>query len=275
MQAQTLVAILRAHIAAEKADWLESACEFTGERLLAAFVGAGRRVGSQPIGEGSLAPWSRRTVARVALILSLDERGSPVDEGSYRWIQRAYREGDSREKLAVMCALPWLRDGVRYLELALDCSRTNELELFAALALDNDYPAAHYPEEAYNKLVMKAAFLELDLARIRGLLKRANTDLARMGMEYIDERQSAGRSFPPSLWLAIAPSCPAGAVARMLGELQHSVAQRRLGAAIGLGLCNDARVQSFVEERLAVEADAAVISALRSPSKPHNTDKSP
>ena len=59
-----------------------------------------------------------------------------------------------------------------YVELALDCGRTNETELFAALAIDNAFPASHYTEPAFNSLVIKAAQLDLPLERVQGIMAR-------------------------------------------------------------------------------------------------------
>jgi hypothetical protein len=175
---------------------------------------------------------------------------------------RVYREGDSREKAAVLSALPLLSSGEAYLAIALDAGRTNERDLFASLALHNGFPADHYSEPEFNQLVMKATFQNMNLGDIVGLERRANAELARMGMEYIDERLSAQRAYPESLWLAIAPTSPPGAVARMLGELQHSQASRRRHAALGLGLSRDARALRFLEERLQSERDDATKQAI-------------
>ena len=92
---------------------------------------------------------------------------------------------------------------------------------------------------------MKSACPELGLERLRGLQERANPELARLGMDYLDERLAAARDYPSSLWLAIAPHSPAGAVARMLGELHHSRAPRRMAAAL-----HDALVHRLDDPRL-------------------------
>jgi len=219
---------------------------------LRAFVGAGRRIGGRSHGVEA----SPSHTARVFLTLQYSESvGTPARE----WICRAYREGDSREKAAVISALPDLdcdADGEPYLALALDCGRTNESDLFACLTAGNDFPSRYYSDNQFNQLVMKAAFSDFDLGQIVGLQARCNPELARMGMEYVDERLAAGRSFPSSLWLAIAPCNPPGACARMLGELQHSQPLRRQLAAAALGLTGDSRVRSFLEERLAMESDS-------------------
>jgi hypothetical protein len=81
-------------------------------------------------------------------------------------------------------------------------------------------------------------------------------------MERIDEQLSAGRSYPAAIWLAIAPCSPPGAVARMLGELEHSVPERRAWAARGLAMAADPRALPFLTERRSRERDEAVHQAI-------------
>ncbi len=265
MSAQDLFEAAVAQLDPEAASWLADSSKLSGERLLAAFVGAGRRLGNGPCaamgGQERLRcdGWSLRLAGRVYLLWKLDEREGPAAQD---WIERAYREGDSREKSAVISALPILGGGSSFKTMALDAGRTNEAGLFASIALHNRYPSEHYSEHEFNQLVMKAAFQDMDLGLISGLQERANADLARMGMAYIDERLSAGRGFPSSLWLAIAKANPPGALARMIGELQHSQAARRAGAAIGLTLTRDQRALHFLNERLAMEDSKATKEVL-------------
>jgi predicted metal-dependent TIM-barrel fold hydrolase len=254
MASQELLAALQPKLDETQLSWLRESSDLSGERLLAAFVGAGRRLGAH------------RLEGRVFMLVSLDER----DSSAQTWITRAYREGDSREKKAVLAALPHLSQGEAYLSLALDAGRTNESDLFATLALRNAYPSSHYSDHEFNQLVMKAAFGDMDLSQIVDLERRHNSELARMGMEYIDERLSAQRSFPESLWLAIAPENPPGAVARMLGELHHSQVSRRLAAAGALSLSRDPRAIDFLEERLQCEPDEATRQMIE--ASPRTTD---
>lgn len=228
-----------------------------------AFVGAGRRMGSRAVESSDTGQTeSLSHLARVYLTLcyaeGCDAANSTVEE-IQESICRAYREGDSREKAAIISALPYLEcstDGQPYLNLALDCGRTNEADLFARIAIGSSFPSLYYSDKQFNQLVMKAAFSDFDLSGIAGLQERTNSELARMGMEYVDERLSAGRSFPVSLWFAIAPINPPGTCARMLGELQHSQAVRRRTAALALGQTSDLRVIDFLQERLAMENDS-------------------
>jgi hypothetical protein len=241
------------------------------ELVEGAFAGAGRKLGRQALGDElelavdgiepiPLRAWSLDTAGRVAMILALGE-GAP--ELVSRTLDGLYFGGDAREKNAIVRALVLLEGAERFASIALDAGRTNESELFAAVACDNPFPARHYPELEFNKLVMKAAFVKAPVDRIIGLVRRANPELARMGMEHIDEQESAGRSFVPELWLAIAPANPPGAVARMLGYLSHSVPHHRLGAARGLALAADPRAKSFLSERLELEHEEAIRTALQ------------
>lgn len=255
-------------------EWLSSALEDMSTPPITAtaptvFAVATRQVGREPLTDAvdltgpddvvSTAGWPRDVAARVCVLAFIAERHP--DE-LVRLVGELYRDGDSREKAGVLRALSLLGDGARFVTLALDAGRTNETDLFATLACDNPFPARHYPELELNKLVMKAAFVGVPIDRIVGLDRRANPELARMGMEYIDEQESARRRFPPEIWLAIAPHPPIGAVARMLGYLSHSITENRLWAARGLGLAGDGRAVTFLEERQRIEPDDQVCAAI-------------
>jgi hypothetical protein len=240
------------------------------KELSSAFSQAARRVGRDPLGsadaavKGPLDPvplsgLTADTVSRIALLMALGEaRPDTLAEA----VESLYRAGDTREKIAIVRGLALLPDQARFAWIALDAGRTNETDLFRAVACDNPFPARHYPELEFNKLVMKAAFVKAPVDRIIGLERRANVELARMGMEHIDEQESAGRGFVPEIWLAIAPHAPPGAIGRMLGYASHAVAAQRLGAVRGLSIAGQARTRSFVVERLEVERDEAVRQAL-------------
>lgn len=177
-------------------------------------------------------------------------------------VQAAYDEGDSQEKLAVMRALPLLPQGERFVELALDVGRCNELDLFCALATRNPFASRHYNELAWNKLYMKAVFLDVPLTQMIGVEQRNNAELSRMALEYVEQQESAGRRFPNEIWLVIAAVPPPGAIGKLLGYLSHAVPELRLGAAAGLERAAQARTRSFVQERAGVESDERVRTVL-------------
>ena len=241
------------------------------ERLLRVFPSVARRLGRSSLLAGAelglrgpqdhvpLDDWSLDVAGRCALLLAF-AAGTP--EALPATLESAYHEGDSLEKIAVVRSLSLLPDSERFTGIALDAGRTNETELFRAVALANPFPARHYPELEFNKLVMKAAFVRAPLDRILGLDRRANAELSRMAMDHIDEQESAQRSFVPEIWLAVAPHPPPGAVGRMLGYLSHGMPGQRRGAARGLLRAGQPRTRSFLAERLEVERDAAVRNTL-------------
>jgi HEAT repeat protein len=83
-----------------------------------------------------------------------------------------------------------------------------------------------------------------------------------MGMDYVAEQEAAVRPFPPDIWLLVAPHVTPAALARMIGYLNHSTAEMRRGAAVGLGRARQERARAFLVERAAIERDAAVRAAI-------------
>jgi hypothetical protein len=68
--------------------------------------------------------------------------------------------------------------------------------VFEAIAHDNPYPAAYFPDAAFDQLVLKAIFLGVPVDRIVGLGERVTEVTARMARDYADERRAAGRDVP-------------------------------------------------------------------------------
>lgn len=274
-QANELIGRLEAVAPKEGVNWLQEAYQAIkggdAKRAQRALPAAARKVGKGPLNlptgaclEGvedniPLAPWSIDEAARVVLLLGVAQ-GAP--QAFAETVRQAYEQGDTREQMAVIRGLPLFPDAGRFVEISLDAGRTNDTNLFTAVACDNPYASRRYPELEFNKLVMKAVFVGAPVDRILGLERRANPELARMGMEYIDQQESATRKFPPELWLAIAPCPPAGAVGRMLGYLSHSVVEHRLWAARALARVAQERTRPFLEERARAESDPAVNAAL-------------
>jgi hypothetical protein len=261
--------------AGDRVDWLRDTAQALAGGAPAsatcapAFVAASRRLGRGPLVTGAALAgpddpvptdgWSLDDAGRAALLVAA-AAGSPDDLADL--IDELYRHGDSREKRGVVRSLALLPDAGRFASIALDAGRTNESDLFAALACGNPFAARHYAELEWNKLVMKAAFVGAPLETIVGLDRRANPELCRMGMDYVSEQEAAGRRFPPGIWLLVAPHAQPAAIARMIGYLNHSVAEVRRGAALGLGRSRQRRAREFLIERAAVEPDETVRAAV-------------
>jgi hypothetical protein len=233
---------------------------------LAAFTAATRTLGRKPLAADELSlvgasgdlPLASTTTDLAGRMFLLHALAQAAPEQLPAAVQAAYEEGDSQEKLAVMRALTLLPQAERFVEIALDVGRCNELDLFSSLAARNPYPSRHYNELAWNKLYMKAVFLDVPLAQMIGVEQRNNSELSRMALEYVEQQESAGRSFPNEIWQVVAALPPPGAIGKLLGYLSHAVADVRLGAAAGLERAAQARTLSFLQERANVEPDERV-----------------
>jgi hypothetical protein len=243
-----------------------------GDRLDlgAAFAEAGRRVGRIRL-SGTLPPdpaepvaildaWSADDAARAALLLAL-ATGRPDD--LVATVEDLWATGDGREKAAIIRSLVLLPEPRRFVSIALDCGRTHDMTLFQALASGNAFPALHYSEREFNAFAMKAVFVGVPASEILGLSTRLNAELSRMAIDYVDERESAGRSVPSSIWDLVGPQPPEGSVGRLIGYLNNSVSEHRVGSARALVRIGDARARSFLLERAAVESDPGVADVLR------------
>ncbi len=247
---------------ADAADWLtRTAAEIgaagdPGEALGMAWAVATRRLGEQTLGADMpathtrhgpvrISAWSRGDAGRVALALGAvaHPRFAPA------MLVQLYRFGDEAERAALVRALSLLPDHPSLKALALEAGRVNSLKLFAALALDNPYPAAVYTAHEFNQMVLKALFSELPIARIVGLEHRADTELARMCRDYHDERVAAGRDVPRDIWLALAPGADETALKLLVQYLDGDDPDHRRFAA--LAVARRSGLPAFVTEALA------------------------
>jgi hypothetical protein len=131
--------------------------------------------------------------ARIALLVEND-----VDPAT---LGDLFTHGDNDERRAILRALPALRDRERFVPLAVEACRTSVVPVFEAIACDNPFPAAHFPDANFHQMVLKAVFVGISLARVVGLHQRRSPELQRMARDYAAERRAAGRSIPDDLAL--------------------------------------------------------------------------
>jgi hypothetical protein len=143
--------------------------------------------------------WSLSDLARAGLLLKALDASPEQDHVALA--TEIFRRGDSAERVALLRSLPLLPAPERFSELAIEACRTHVLDVFAAIACDNPYPAAHFPELNFNQLVIKLLFMELSLARVVGWRARANPELRRIAGDYAAERRAAYRSVPDDIAL--------------------------------------------------------------------------
>jgi hypothetical protein len=146
--------------------------------------------------------WTRDDAAR-ALLLIARRHGGRTGDAFVSDALECFEQGDAREQQSWLRAIALWPEAKAFLPAAIDACRTNIVPVFEALACENPYPAAHFPERNFNQMVLKAMFNSIGLARIVGLAGRRNSELSRMARDYAAERTAAGRAVPPDINLAL------------------------------------------------------------------------
>jgi hypothetical protein len=216
MEAATLLDVIGAHGEAPSRAWLERALPRAGEAFargawFGAYAGAARRFAhplaltseqqAQLRAAGVAVPdvWSLADFARAALLLAAC---AAAPESEHVGIAtEVFRKGDNAERVALLRALPLLPRPERFVPLAVEACRTHVLDVFAAIACDNPFPAAWFPELHFNQLVIKSLFMELPLERVLDWRGRCNRELVRIAGDYEAERRAAGRVVPADIAL--------------------------------------------------------------------------
>ena len=187
MEAGALLEVLAACSDAQAYAWLERGLPRAGGAFargawFAAYAGAARRF-AQPLvltaeqqsrlrvaGVAVPEVWSLADLARASLLLAawrcrVRERARvDRDRGLPQGRQRRAR-GVAARAAALAAA-----GALRARSPSKPAAR-NVLDVFAAIACDNPYPAALFPEPHFNQLVLKALFLALPLARVARLAR--------------------------------------------------------------------------------------------------------
>lgn len=83
--------------------------------------------------------------------------------------------------------------------------RSNISAVFEAIAHHNPFPQDHFDDHRWNHMILKALFVGSELSPILGLRERANPELARILVDYAEERWAAGRAVTEELWIPVRP----------------------------------------------------------------------
>jgi hypothetical protein len=107
--------------------------------------------------------------------------------------------------------------------------RSNLKPVFEAIAHRNPFPRDHFDQHRWNHMILKALFVGSDLGPITGLKDRANPELARILVDYAQERWAAGRPVSEELWIPVRPFLDAPEIrsrldrARAEGHLEEAL----------------------------------------------------
>ncbi|HXD76030.1 MAG TPA: EboA domain-containing protein [Vicinamibacterales bacterium] len=216
----TLSAVTRARLSAAAATWFDNAIDAARRqdrnRLLGSYTGAARHAGNSSLSltaeersslldtapEMSFDHWTNADAARAALLLAAAEGAPDVDA----WIDLAtacFENGDAREQQSWLRGLALMPHAQRFTSTAVDSCRSHIQPTFESIACENPFPAACFPENQFNQMVLKALFTGVRIERITGLTRRLNPELSRMARDYAAERRAAGRPVPVDLPLAL------------------------------------------------------------------------
>lgn len=149
-----------------------------------------RRPGWQP------QHWNTLQAARTLLVLAL--RHQPP-EMYVPLLDGLFTTASEPGLVALYQSLPVLPYPAAWERRAAEGVRSNMTSVVRAVALANPYPAEALSEGAFNQMVLKAVFLDLPLAEISGLARRANSTLADMLLDFARERFAARRRIHPEL----------------------------------------------------------------------------
>lgn len=146
--------------------------------------------------------WNQLQTARMYLLLHFQATDA---EHFLKVLERLLESADMHEQEAIYAALPLLPYPESLKLRAAEGLRTNITSVFDAIALNNPYPAQYLDELAWNQMVIKSFFLQRPIYQIVDADSRANSDLAKVLLDYAHERWAAGRDVMPELWRFVAP----------------------------------------------------------------------
>jgi hypothetical protein len=114
-------------------------------------------------------------------------------------------------------------------------------------------------------LILKALFIGISIEPVIGLQQRANPELSKMCVDYIQERLAAGRSIPHDIWLALEPYASAEGESIMLNYLVDDAPEQRyfVVQALKQNMTKDNR-QTLLEQRRLLESDPRILALLNS-----------
>ena len=193
---------------------------------------AARAAASQLLEGWNPERWSALDAQRVRLVLA---RARIDSDGLPSALEEAFKYADEGELCALYRSLQFLPGPERFLWRAGEGCRTNMKTVFEANGLDTAYPAAHFDDVGWRQLVIKCVFVESPLWRCSGLDARIDDELARMALDLVEERRSAGRSIQPELWLCLGATADPRAIPALEEELQGQDELGRKAAILALG----------------------------------------
>lgn len=169
--------------------------------------------------------------SRILLLLSYPSEDA---EEYVKVVKKLLKGADMNEEKAIYAALPLFPHPEHFLNMAFEGTRSNITEIFDTITLDNPYPYEYFPDEEFNRLVLKAAFMGRPFMKIVGIEERSNPALASLLLDLISERWAAGRSTNPLLWRLIMPALEENVHEGILAKAEKQDKLSRLAVELAL-----------------------------------------
>jgi len=166
-----------------------------------------------------------------------------------------FLHGDFEERAIVLRAHALRPVGSATVALFGEAQRTNTTTHFEALCCDHNLPARACGTDGFgidevNRMMVKAAFMGLPLARIFEIEEHANGELSRMLQDLATEREAAGRPVWEDTDRLVGLAPTRGTLLRLLGGLEHGSDGRRLRAAEALARQPAPELLPLIEDRI-------------------------
>jgi len=186
--------------------------------------------------------WDEFRLARVILLLVLAEQEKAV---FLETLAALLDTADLREQAAIFSAYPLLPHQENLVESAVDGLRSNIVDIFDSIALNNPFPSQYFSDEEWNQMVLKAIFISRPLYQIVGIDQKTNESIANAISDLAHERWAAGRTITPEAWRSVIPFVDADITAD-LERLTNSDSEADRRAA-ELVLASDTSTQAWAE----------------------------
>jgi hypothetical protein len=142
--------------------------------------------------------WSIDGAARVLALLTAPSNRAFADR-----FKDLRRTADVAEMIALYRGLPLYPEPESLHFEVGEGLRSNIKAVFESIAHRNPFPRDHFDDHRWNHMILKALFIQSRLTPILGLEARANPELARILVDYPEERIAAGRPVPEDLWIPL------------------------------------------------------------------------
>jgi hypothetical protein len=197
--------------------------------------------------------WSLADAGRILLLATLPGKAPDFAPRFRALCQTA----ELAEAISLYRGLPLYPEPETLEPLVGEGLRSNMRSVFEAIAYDNPYPRRFFETHRWNHMVLKALFIGSRLAPIQGLDERANSELARIMLDFAHERWAAGREVPYEIWRCIGPF----AQSIMLPDLERALSSgtpiEQRAVALALSASSDPAAAELLRRVPALAADIA------------------